>query len=138
MTLAFKTATQTIPIVTIIGDPVALGLASSLARPGVNVTGITVDAGIELHGKRLSLLNEMRRGATHLGYIASSAEGFCSSGAGRGASIALLKAGANLFGTTSRDRPGRQNRHLSPRPARSPAHEPNDILRRELDAQCRS
>jgi putative ABC transport system substrate-binding protein len=73
MTLALKAATQTIPIVTIIGDPVALGLVSSLARPGGNVTGITVDAGAELHRKRLSLLNEIRPGAIRLAYLASSA-----------------------------------------------------------------
>src|SRR5262249_13793151 len=53
MTNALKAATQSIPIVTIIGDPVVWGLAASLARPGGNVTGVTVDAGIELHGKRL-------------------------------------------------------------------------------------
>jgi putative ABC transport system substrate-binding protein len=73
MTLALKAATQTIPIVTIIGDPVALGLVSSLARPSGNVTGITVDAGAELHGKRLSLLKEIRPSATRLAYLSSSA-----------------------------------------------------------------
>lgn len=73
MTLALKAATQTIPVVTIIGDPVALGLVSSLARPGGNFTGVTVDAGIELHGKRLSLLLETRPGASTLAYMSSSA-----------------------------------------------------------------
>jgi putative tryptophan/tyrosine transport system substrate-binding protein len=72
MTLALKAATQTIPIVTVIGDPVALGLVSSLARPGGNVTGITVDAGAELSGKRLSLLRETRPDATRLAYLSSS------------------------------------------------------------------
>lgn len=72
MTLALKAATQTIPIVTIIGDPLVNGIAASLARPGGNVTGVTVDAGIELHGKRLSLLRETKPGATRLAYLASS------------------------------------------------------------------
>ncbi len=72
MTLALEAATQTIPIVTVIGDPVALGLVSSLARPGGNVTGITVDAGAELSGKRLALLREMRPNATRLAYLSSS------------------------------------------------------------------
>lgn len=72
MTLALKSATQSIPIVTIIGDPVVWGLAESLARPGANVTGVTVDAGIELHGKRLELLRETRPGAARLAYLASS------------------------------------------------------------------
>lgn len=72
MTLALKAATQSIPIVTIIGDPVAWGLAASLARPGANVTGVTVDAGIELHGKRLGLLREIRPDASRVAYLASS------------------------------------------------------------------
>jgi putative ABC transport system substrate-binding protein len=73
MTLALKAATRAIPVVTIIGDPVALGLVSSLARPGGNFTGVTVDAGIELHGKRLSLLLEARPTASSLAYLSSSA-----------------------------------------------------------------
>ena len=73
MTLALQAATRTIPVVTIIGDPVALGLVSSLARPGGNFTGVTVDAGIELHGKRLSLLLEAKPGASRLAYLSSSA-----------------------------------------------------------------
>jgi putative ABC transport system substrate-binding protein len=73
MTFALQAATRAIPIVTIIGDPVAAGLVSSLARPGANVTGITLDGGIELHGKRLSLLTEIRPNATRVAYLSSSA-----------------------------------------------------------------
>lgn len=43
--LNFKAAT-TIPIVTTTADPVAGGLVSRLARPGGNITSISVDAGI--------------------------------------------------------------------------------------------
>ena len=50
--------TKTIPIVAIIsGDPVASGLAQTLARPGGNLTGLTYYA-TELTGKRLELLME--------------------------------------------------------------------------------
>jgi putative ABC transport system substrate-binding protein len=72
MTLALKAATQSIPIVAIIGDPVVWGVAANLARPGANVTGVTVDAGIEIHGKRLGLLREIRPEAARIAYLASS------------------------------------------------------------------
>ena len=51
-------ATNTIPIVSIIsGDPVAAGLARSLAKPGGNLTGVSYYA-TELTGKRLDLLKK--------------------------------------------------------------------------------
>jgi putative tryptophan/tyrosine transport system substrate-binding protein len=56
--LAFKAATTTIPIVTRSGDPVIVGLVSNIARPGGNVTGAAVNAGLELWGKRIGLLKE--------------------------------------------------------------------------------
>jgi putative tryptophan/tyrosine transport system substrate-binding protein len=51
-------ATRTIPIVmTAIGDPVGLGLVTSMARPGGNLTGLSNMSG-DLAGKRLELLKE--------------------------------------------------------------------------------
>ena len=55
---AARAATVTIPIVFIGGDPIRAGLATSLARPGGNITGVTVDAGDEIWGKRLQILKE--------------------------------------------------------------------------------
>jgi putative ABC transport system substrate-binding protein len=49
--------TQTIPIVAVLGDPLALGLVKSLARPGGNLTGPST-YGIEVEGKRMELLKE--------------------------------------------------------------------------------
>jgi putative ABC transport system substrate-binding protein len=56
---ALKATTSTIPIVmAIIGDPVAAGLVSNLARPAGNLTGFSIVAP-ELGGKRLELLKEI-------------------------------------------------------------------------------
>ena len=56
--LAAKRATSTIPIVaTAVGDPVGSGLVTSLARPGGNVTGLSV-VSPDTASKRLELLRE--------------------------------------------------------------------------------
>ena len=56
---AAQQATRTIPIVAAsLGDPVGTGLATSLAHPGGNITGLSF-AGPELAGKQIELLKEM-------------------------------------------------------------------------------
>jgi putative tryptophan/tyrosine transport system substrate-binding protein len=58
-TLATKSITSTIPIVFAIGtDPVELGLAVSLARPGGKLTGVSFLV-VELTGKRFDLISEL-------------------------------------------------------------------------------
>jgi ABC-type uncharacterized transport system substrate-binding protein len=69
-TVAAMKATTTIPIVMTTGlDPVSTGLVASLARPGGNVTGLTVDAGGEILGKRFELLKETLPNLSRLGIL---------------------------------------------------------------------
>src|SRR6516164_5497705 len=57
--LALQKATRTIPIVMLsTGDPLGVGLAANLARPGGNITGLSIMAP-EASGKRLELLREV-------------------------------------------------------------------------------
>ena len=65
----FKKLTTRIPIVVITGDPVKQGLAESLAHPGGNFTGVTVDAGSSIYGKRIALLREIIPTMSKLGCL---------------------------------------------------------------------
>jgi putative tryptophan/tyrosine transport system substrate-binding protein len=58
LVLTLKVNSTAIPIVTMAPDPVAFGLVPSIAHPGGNITGISIDAGVEVWGKRLALLLE--------------------------------------------------------------------------------
>jgi putative ABC transport system substrate-binding protein len=90
-----KAATTTIPIVGLMADPVAFGLVSSLARPGGNITGVSVDAGMEVWGKRLGLLRELIPTASRVGFLvtrdlAGSPEGVAMREAAQQAGISLV------------------------------------------------
>jgi ABC-type uncharacterized transport system substrate-binding protein len=62
-------ATKTIPIVLTTGaDPVKLGLAESLAKPGHNITGLSIIEE-DLSGKRLEILKETFPTMTRLAYL---------------------------------------------------------------------
>jgi putative ABC transport system substrate-binding protein len=67
--LDVKAATSTIPIVAAFGAPVELGIVTSLARPGGNITGVTVDVGGEQWAKRIQLLKEAVPQLTRLGIL---------------------------------------------------------------------
>jgi putative tryptophan/tyrosine transport system substrate-binding protein len=64
----FRNLTAT-PIVAIMADPLETGMVRSLARPGGNLTGVSVDAGIEIWGKRLQLLKEAVPSMAKLAYV---------------------------------------------------------------------
>jgi putative ABC transport system substrate-binding protein len=68
-TLAVDGITKTVPIVSVSADPVAAGVAQSLARPGGNVTGMTVMAGDRFVEKWLSLLKEVVPGLDRAGLL---------------------------------------------------------------------
>ena len=70
--IAAKQATSSIPIVfAAVGDPVNTGLITSLARPGGNVTGLSIQA-TDLAGKRLELLREVVPGMSRLAILANA------------------------------------------------------------------
>jgi putative ABC transport system substrate-binding protein len=67
--LAAKKATAKIPIVMAgVGDPVAVGLVGSLARPGGNITG-TSSVSSDVVGKQLELLKEVVPGVSHVAVL---------------------------------------------------------------------
>ena len=67
-----KQATSVIPIVFVLGnDPLGTGLVTNLARPGSNVTGLSVQQA-DIAGKRLELLREVVPGLRRLAIIANA------------------------------------------------------------------
>ena len=71
LVLSFKAATDTIPVVAIMADPVPFGIVTNIARPGGNITGVSVEAGPEIWGKRLQILREAVPTASKVGFLGS-------------------------------------------------------------------
>jgi putative ABC transport system substrate-binding protein len=89
--------TSTIPIVASMGDPVAIGLVQNIARPERNITGIALDAGIEMQGKHLDILRQAVPHVSHLAYLSPREEW---EGAWRRAAIeACRRLGISIIGT---------------------------------------
>jgi putative tryptophan/tyrosine transport system substrate-binding protein len=95
LSLDLKTATTTIPIVTMIIDPVAMGLVRSIARPGGNITGVTIAGGLEIIGKRMGLLVEVMPKLSTVGYLASRP--FWEDSRGAAVQEAAKQAGISLL-----------------------------------------
>ena len=89
-------AVTTTPIVGITADPVAIGLAASLGRPGGNVTGFTVGPD-QVLGKHLELLRQAVPGALRIAFLQSQAgwdgrNGHVMREAARSAAVTLIGA----------------------------------------------
>ena len=92
--VAAKKATSSIPIVfSGVDDPVEKGLVTSLARPGVNVTGLA-NAGKELNGKLLSLLREIVPRATSVAVLWDATE------PGNRVILGQIQSSANALGVS--------------------------------------
>lgn len=66
--------TKAIPLIAIMGDPLSTGLVASLAQPGGNVTGVTIDGGPGLIARRLQLLQEAAPTAARITVLAGTAQ----------------------------------------------------------------
>lgn len=66
--------TTAIPIVATFGDPVAVGIVKNMARPERNITGVSLDAGIEMQGKHLEILRQAVPSASRVAFLSSRAE----------------------------------------------------------------
>lgn len=66
---AAKTVANSVPVVVYTTNPVLTGLINSFARPGGNITGMTLMTGSEFHSKRLELLKLINPSATLIGVL---------------------------------------------------------------------
>jgi putative ABC transport system substrate-binding protein len=69
--IAARQATTEIPIVMTAGDPVALGLVSTLARPGGNITGVSA-TGLDLGAKMVEIIRDVLPATRRVGVLANA------------------------------------------------------------------
>jgi putative ABC transport system substrate-binding protein len=100
LALQFKPLTATIPILTGSADPVSVGLVMNLARPGGNITRVSVDTGLEVWGKRLQFLSEaVSKKLTNVRFFAASSTKWWDE-AGAEVEKSARRAGINLHATS--------------------------------------
>jgi ABC-type uncharacterized transport system substrate-binding protein len=116
LTQAAKEVTQTVPIVFVGATPVERGVVQSLAWPGGNVTGLSIDVDLEIFAKRLELLKELLPGMSRVAFLwpgrqLQPAEPQTVEAAARMLGLKLLLAEftdteyANAFALIARERP---------------------------------
>jgi putative ABC transport system substrate-binding protein len=92
-TLAAKAATQSIPIVFLVGsNPVLIGLAASLNRPGGNLTGVSI-LNTEIIEKRLELMHELVPAAATIAFLVNPTNPVFAE-----AELKTLRAAARVLG----------------------------------------
>jgi putative tryptophan/tyrosine transport system substrate-binding protein len=75
--LAAHNATDTIPIVMSAGNPIGAGIVAGLARPGRNVTGMSVQMA-EQEGKRLELLKKLLPSLSRVAVLSNPSNPYCA------------------------------------------------------------
>ena len=91
--LAAHKATDTIPIVISAGDPIGAGIIAGLARPGGNITGMSVQMA-EQEGKRLELLKKLLPSFSRVAVLSNPSNPYCAIAVGearRGATALNLQ-----------------------------------------------
>jgi putative tryptophan/tyrosine transport system substrate-binding protein len=91
-----KEMTGTIAIVGAMSDPIAYGLVTSLSHPGGNITGASVDPGIQIWVKRMTILKEAVPRMTRVFYVAPDTT--WTTAVGVGVKAAGEKTGVTLVG----------------------------------------
>src|SRR5215813_2274932 len=71
MAAALQEATKSIPIVAAVADPIATGLTVSISRPGGNLTGVVIDAGVNVWEKRFEVLREITPAGLRVAFLAA-------------------------------------------------------------------
>jgi putative ABC transport system substrate-binding protein len=96
--LAAQRATHEIPVVVVSGDPLGSGLVASLARPGGNVTGISL-MGAEMYGKCVELFRDIFPSVRRIAFLLNALDPF-SKQVQEQAQLAGKTTGIEIFPST--------------------------------------